>query len=107
MASKATKSRTTSRPRSGAANGKPKSRSGRTIGKRRQSNQRLRPGQLDGLVLGYMEKQSGELPVTATKVARGISRSSGAVANCLGRLDKAGKVRLTNSKPHRYDLSTK
>jgi hypothetical protein len=87
MASKATKSRTTSRPRSGAARDKPKGRGGRTIGKRRQSNQRLRPGQLDGLVLGYMKKQKGELPVTVTRVAQGIDRSSGAVANCLGRLE--------------------
>jgi hypothetical protein len=29
--------------------------------------QRLRPGQLDGLVLGYMKKHRGELPITATK----------------------------------------
>lgn len=30
---------------------------------------RLRPGQLDGLVLGYMKKHEGELLITATKVA--------------------------------------
>jgi hypothetical protein len=66
---------------------------------------RLRPGQLDGLVLGYMKKHKGELPVTATKVARGIKRSSGAVGNCLGRLEAAEKVRLTDKKPRRYDLA--
>jgi hypothetical protein len=65
---------------------------------------RLRPGQLDGLVLGYMNKRKGELPVTSTKVARGIKRSSGAVGNCLGRLEKQEKVRLTDRKPRRYDL---
>lgn len=42
--------------------------------------ERLRPGQLDGLVLGYMKRQDGELPITAAKVARGIKRSSGAWA---------------------------
>jgi hypothetical protein len=68
------------------------------------SKARLRPGQLDGLVLGYMKKHKGELPVTSTKVARGIKRSSGAVGNCLERLEKQEKVRLTDKKPRRYDL---
>jgi hypothetical protein len=67
--------------------------------------ERLRPGQLDGLVLGYMKKQEGELPITATKVARGIKRSSGAVGNCLERLAKAKKVRRVGKKPRRYDLA--
>lgn len=66
---------------------------------------RLRPGQLDGLVLGYMKKHKGELPITATKVAQGIKRSSGAVGNCLGRLEKEKKVRLVGKKPRRYDLA--
>lgn len=68
------------------------------------AQERLRPGQLDGLVLGYMNKHKGELPVTSTKVARGIKRSSGAVGNCLERLEKQGKARLTDKKPRRYDL---
>lgn len=67
--------------------------------------ERLRPGQLDGLVLGYMKKHRGELPITATKVAQGIKRSSGAVGNCLGRLEKEKKVRLAGKKPHRYDFT--
>lgn len=67
--------------------------------------QRLRPGQLDGLVLGYMKKHKGELPITATKVARGIKRSSGAVGNCLERLAKAKKVRRVGKKPRRYELA--
>ncbi|MGE5335909.1 MAG: hypothetical protein ACM3JL_00605 [Nitrososphaerota archaeon] len=66
---------------------------------------RLRPGQLDGFVLGYMKKHKGELPVTATKVAQGITRSSGAVGNCLGRLEKERKVRVAGKKPRRYDLA--
>lgn len=68
--------------------------------------ERLRPGQLDGLVLGYMKKHEGELPITATKVARGIKRSSGAVGNCLERLAKAKKVRRVGKKPRRYDLTS-
>jgi hypothetical protein len=67
--------------------------------------QRLRPGELDDLVLGYMKKHRGELPITATKVAQGIKRSSGAVGNCLGRLEKEKKVRLAGKKPRRYDLA--
>jgi hypothetical protein len=67
--------------------------------------ERLRPGQLDGLVLGYMKKHKDELPITATKVARGIKRSSGAVGNCLERLAKAKKVRRVGKKPRRYDLA--
>lgn len=69
-----------------------------------QGNERLRPGQLDGLVLDYMKKHKGELPITPTTVAHGIKRSSGAVGNCLGRLEQAEKVRLTDKKPRRYDL---
>jgi hypothetical protein len=68
---------------------------------------RLSPGGLNGLVLGYMNKNRGTLPVTAGTVGRGIKRSSGAVANCLGRLEKAGKVKLTNKKPREYDLAGK
>lgn len=67
--------------------------------------ERLRPGQLDGLVLGYMKKHKGELPITPTRVARGIKRSSGAVGNCLGRLEEKEKVRLADKKPRRYDLA--
>lgn len=72
-----------------------------------KAQDRLRPGQLDGLVLGYMKKHKGELPLSPTKVARGIKRSSGAVGNCLGRLEKKEKVRLTDKKPRRYDLAGK
>ena len=68
--------------------------------------ERLRPGQLDGLVLGYMEKHKSEMPITATKVASGIKRSSGAVGNCLERLAKTKKVRRVGKKPRRYDLTS-
>lgn len=71
---------------------------------KRNSGKRLRPGQLDGLVLGYMRKHKGDLPTSPTKVARGIKRSSGAVGNCLGRLEETEKVKLTNKRPREYDL---
>jgi hypothetical protein len=76
-----------------------------TAGARKQGGKRLRPGQLEGLVLGYMKKHKDELPVGPTTVARGIKRSSGAVGNCLGRLEQAEKVRLVGKKPRRYDLA--
>src|SRR5690349_10856551 len=70
----------------------PKAKSSPRPQKAQQKQARLRPGQLDGLVLGYMKKHKGELPVGPTVVARGIKRSSGAVGNCLGRLERAEKV---------------
>lgn len=73
--------------------------------KTQQRRERLRPGELDGLVLGYMKKHKGELPVGPTAVARGIKRSAGAVGNCLGRLEQAEKVRRVDKKPRRYDLA--
>jgi hypothetical protein len=69
-----------------------------------KGGKRLSPGALDGLVLGYMKRSRANLPATAGAVGRGIKRSSGAVANCLERLEKAGKVKLTNKKPREYDL---
>jgi hypothetical protein len=105
MGSKATKK--ASQPRSkgrSAKAAKAKPSSAKAGGNRQGAKERLRPGQLDGLVLGNMKKRKGELPVTATQVARAIKRSSGAVANCLGRLEAARKVRLAEKKPRRYDL---
>jgi len=70
-----------------------------------QGQERLRPGQLEGLVLAYMKKHKGELPLGPSTVAHGIKRSSGAVGNCLGRLEKEKKVQLADKKPRRYDLA--
>lgn len=64
---------------------------------------RLRPGELDSLVLSYLcgHKQDG--PLTATAVAKGLGgRSAGAVSNCLARLAKAKKVRLAKKAPRAY-----
>jgi hypothetical protein len=65
---------------------------------------RLGPGELDGLVLSYMCKHEGDLPLTASSIGKGIEKSSGAVANCLARLAKAKKVRLAKKTPRAYDL---
>ncbi len=71
----------------------------------KDGGKRLRRGGLNDLVLGYMKKNPGQLPATAGTVARGTKRSSGAVANCLRRLETAGEVKLTNKKPREYDLA--
>lgn len=66
--------------------------------------ERLGPGGLDKLVLGYMRRHKKDAPHTPSAIAKGIERSSGAVANCLGRQEEAKKVRLVNPKPRRYEL---
>jgi hypothetical protein len=52
------------------------------------AKRRLRPGELDGLVLAYLRKHK-DGPLTSTAIAKGLGgRSAGAVANCLARLAK-------------------
>lgn len=70
----------------------------------RNGPERLRPGQLDGLVLSFMHKNEKDLPMSPGAIAKGIGRSSGAVANCLERLAKAKKARLAKKAPRAYDL---
>jgi hypothetical protein len=65
---------------------------------------RLKPGELDGLILSYLEKNSAE-PVGPTAVAKALQRSAGAVSNSLTRLTKAKRVRQDNEKPRRYSLA--
>jgi hypothetical protein len=67
---------------------------------------RLRPGQLDGLVISYLRKHEESLPLGTGAVAKGIGRSSGAVGNCLERQAKAddSPVRRAKDKPRAYDL---
>lgn len=67
-------------------------------------NGRLGPGELDKLVLTYMRRHRKDAPHTPSAVAKAIERSSGAVANCLGRLEKGKKVRLVQPKPRKYEL---
>jgi hypothetical protein len=65
---------------------------------------RLRPGELDDLVLAYLKKHKDEGPLTAGAIGKGIERSSGAIANCLARLVEAKKVRQAKRKPRSYVL---
>jgi spore coat polysaccharide biosynthesis protein SpsF (cytidylyltransferase family) len=68
------------------------------------NGKRLRPGELDKLVLAYMRKHQGDGPLTASAIGKGIERSSGAVANCLRRLVRAKKVRQAKRRPRGYVL---
>jgi hypothetical protein len=70
-------------------------------------NERLGPGALDKLVLGWMRRNKKSSPHTASAVGKGIERSSGAVANCLRRLEKGKQVRLAQPKPRKYELGEK
>lgn len=63
---------------------------------------RLRPGELDGLVLSYLCQHKKDGSLTASAVGKGIKRSPGAVANCLARLARAKKVRLAKKTPRAY-----
>ena len=65
---------------------------------------RLGPGELDGLVLVYMEEHEQDWPLTAGAIGKGIGRSSGAIANCLVRLAKKKLARQAKRKPRAFDL---
>jgi hypothetical protein len=67
-----------------------------------KAKKRLRPGELDHLVLAYMGEHRDEGPLTASAIGKGIGRSSGATANCLARLAKDQKVRQAKRKPRAY-----
>ena len=84
--------------------GKPAKRSSGKEASRRPKKARLGPGELDKLVLAYMAEHKSEAPHTASAIGKGIERSSGAVANCLARMEKAKEVRLVKPKPRAYKL---
>jgi DNA-binding Lrp family transcriptional regulator len=65
---------------------------------------RLRPGELDELVLAYLSEHRDDGPLTASAIGKGIGRSSGAVANCLARLVKEKTVRQAKRKPRAFAL---
>jgi hypothetical protein len=89
--------------RSGAGK-PPKKPSGKAASKPSKSG-RLGPGALDKLVLAHMRQHKGEAPHTVSAIGKAIKRSSGAVANCLVRLEKQEKVRLAKPKPRSYALA--
>ena len=51
-----------------------------------------------------MREHAADGPLSPTTIAKGIGRSSGAVANCLGRLVKHKQARQAKRKPRAYDL---
>lgn len=71
----------------------------------KSKTERLAPGELDQLVLGYMRRHKKGAPHTASAIGKAIKRSSGAVANCLRRQEKQKKVRLVKPKPREYELA--
>jgi hypothetical protein len=72
-------------------------RAAKRDGRARAATQRLRRGQLDGLVLDYIDSQDADA-VGATAVAKALGRSAGAVGNCLTRLAAAGRVHQVSDK---------
>jgi hypothetical protein len=72
----------------------------------RETSKRLRPGELDGLVIAHLREKEDALPLGAGAAAKGIDRSSGAVSNCLERLARSEEspVRRASEKPRTYGL---
>ncbi|HET9676745.1 MAG TPA: hypothetical protein VFP21_04480, partial [Solirubrobacterales bacterium] len=56
------------------------------------------------LVVAYMADHRDDGPLTATTIGKGLDRSPGAVANCLGRLAKDKRVRQAGKRPRAYVL---
>jgi DNA-binding IclR family transcriptional regulator len=73
--------------------------------KPKAADERLKPGQLDGLILSYLKENAGSGPHGPTTVAKALNRSSGATSNCLTRLTNAKQVRRDSDKPRRYSLA--
>ena len=64
----------------------------------------LKPGQLDGLVLGYLKSNARSAPHGPSGIGKALGRSSGAVANCLVRLARDERVVEVGERPRRYRL---
>ena len=73
--------------------------------KPKAAEERLKPGQLDGLVLAFLKKNTDSGPHGPTAVAKALNRSSGAVGNCLVRLTRERQVREISERPRRYSLA--
>lgn len=76
-----------------------------TDSKPSEDGDRLKPGQLEPLVLAYLKENAESGPHGPTTVAKALERSSGAVGNCLVRLTAANKVEQVSDKPRRYSLA--
>jgi DNA-binding transcriptional ArsR family regulator len=71
-----------------------------------QPTRRLRPGELDGLVLELVNSHENDTPLGVAAVARALGRSAGAVGNCLARLAAAGQLEQVGEHPRRYRSPT-
>jgi DNA-binding transcriptional ArsR family regulator len=71
-----------------------------------RSRARLRPGELDGLVLDFVNSHGKDAPLGVTAVAKALGRSAGAVGNCLARLAAAGPLEQVSERPRRYRSAT-
>jgi predicted transcriptional regulator len=74
--------------------------------RRKRSPARLSPGELDGLVLEFVNSRTEDTPVSVTAVATALGRSAGAVGNCLARLARAGRLEQVSEHPRRYRRAT-
>ncbi len=105
----ATKAKGAKQPRTAkptkAANAKPTSAADGKPSAPVANGERLRPGQLEPLVLAYLKENVESGPHGPTTVAKALERSNGAVGNCLVRLKKDKKVRQDSHKPRRYSLA--
>jgi nitric oxide reductase NorQ protein len=66
---------------------------------------RLRPGELDALVLEFVNADENDTPLGVAAVAKALGRSAGAVGNCLARLATAGKLEQVSEHPRRYSAT--
>jgi len=66
---------------------------------------KLKPNELNPLVLGFLEANKDDGPHGPGQVAKALQRSSGAVGNCLERLAKDKKVKRVVDKPRRYSIA--
>jgi hypothetical protein len=69
------------------------------------AGERLKPGQLDGLVIAFLRENEASGPHGPTTVAKALRRSAGATSNCLTRLTNAKQVRQDSEEPRRYSLA--
>jgi hypothetical protein len=80
----------------------PDPQAGSGTGPQESGSTRLRPGELDGLVLSYIAAHAEQAPFGPTAVAKALGRSSGAVGNCLERLAGRDEVTRVGERPRRY-----
>jgi membrane protein involved in colicin uptake len=73
--------------------------------KPKAAGERLKPGQLDGLVIAFLRENEASGPHGPTTVAKALRRSAGATSNCLTRLTNAKQVRQDSEEPRRYSLA--